>query len=1469
MKKERLVLLIGIISFILLMLALVFSAGVGIIITKPLNQSYNYINHTLNVTTSTTASSCRYVFNASVQGQKWTQLTSSAGWAARYGHVIAVAPNGTIWLTGGFDNGATYYNDVWYSTDGNTWVQATASANFESRYGHGFVIKSDGSLWIMGGVNSGGYKLNDVWNSTDGTVWTLVNSSVAWENRSLLQAVITSDDVMWVMGGQNDSGSGYILGDVWNSSNGINWQLVNSSAFLGRREFDTVTGTNNRLWVMGGWAESGSYLNDVWYSDNGLTWQAPNASSAIPWGLRKSHASAFTPSDGRIWVSGGYNPDTAGYRNDVWYSQDGANWTQAVSASDWTQRQDHQMVIMKNGTIIIAGGYYGANLNDVWKSSTPVTMDAGIPNGVKPWGKTFNASEGSNFIGVECNDSTNLWNGTNVSFYVDTALPVLTISNPLNTTYNASAQPVAANVTVSESASACLSSLNGAANLTMNGSGTEWGITLTFAESSNRVVISCNDTLNNWNTTQVTFFIDSIKPVLNITSPLNATYATTLITANVTTNESASSCKYSLNTHGIDENWTTLNSSAFTGRYGHSMVNTSDGTMWIIGGAYDEMGFTTYINSVWNSTDGINWVLVNSSPAFSPRVYHTSVVDSTGKMWVIAGYNETFLNDTWYSTDGANWVLANISAFPARYGHTSVVDSSGKIWVIGGLIPTAGTDPPIVQVFGDVSISAGGGGTPVVTNTTWYSTDGYAWIQANASAFPPRYLHSSFVSSDGKIWVIGGLYTTGPGTNIGYNDTWYSNDSASWVRVTNSGAFVERYKHASVATPDGRIWLLGGTDAAGTEYNDVWYSTNGSDWALANSTSVWSARSGHSALYLNNAIYLIGGRDAYTQGKNDTYKTSPIPARYYTMSGSGTVWWNNFTATQGSNDIKTKCYDIAGNLNSSMQWFYVDSLGPVITISSPLNQSYTAASTTLTVSLSESASTCVYSLNGAANVTMTGSGTSWSSTLTAISGGNTIVVSCRDALSNWNSTSVAFSVTISSSSTEGTTTGGGTSGGLSSGQNQAEFSNVKPGETAEKQITDKNTALTKISITPDSYMDKAKLVVEKKVALPQNTKEPNGKIYELMDIKLDTDIPVKAEICFSVKEEWLEENNAVKENIVLAHYNPKVVYTLSPNTISEKELTVSFVAEEEEWEELPTEIVQEEPLIEDSKVDYCAEAKDFSMYAIIEKSPKEIEFFTELKPLVEAQIITSMAVQEERGVDWWAFRNWIMGSIDIILIMLVFITLMFGNRIFPEGISIPYVAERQLPPLEGILAAPKAEEPMLPFAPELSVELPKPPAKEELPLAYKKTLLGFARDSLLQGYSENEIIEKMAEYGIDKGDISKIMKESHIKICAMSKDELLPHVLEAVMHGHSFDEISLYFAKRGISFDCIVSVVKMARHEISKSSGKILLPFVKKCLSDRVPAETTIAMLMKHGVNKSAAEKLIINARYRMKRHLK
>jgi hypothetical protein len=120
------------------------------------------------------------------------------------------------------------------------------------------------------------------------------------------------------------------------------------------------------MWVMGG-----DNKKDVWWSTDGANWT--QATAIAGWGegdMRTEHQSISY--DSKMWVMGGYYAGKV--RSDVWWSTDGVSWTKAVSTAPWSGRMyfgacsyDNKMWIM--------GGYNnvsGARYNDVWWSTDGV-----------------------------------------------------------------------------------------------------------------------------------------------------------------------------------------------------------------------------------------------------------------------------------------------------------------------------------------------------------------------------------------------------------------------------------------------------------------------------------------------------------------------------------------------------------------------------------------------------------------------------------------------------------------------------------------------------------------------------------------------------------------------------------------------------------------------------------------------------------------------------------------------------------------------------------------------------------------------------------------------------------------------------------------------------------------------------------------------------------------------------------------
>jgi len=80
-------------------------------------------------------------------------------------------------------------------------------------------------------------------------------------------------------------------------------------------------------------------------------------------------------------------------------------------------------------------------------------------------------------------------------------------------------------------------------------------INVTFAEGSNTLYVYANDSLGNENSTFVTFYVDTISPIVTINSPLNQTYNCTNVTVDLSAIDAGS---------GVDTIWYNWNGTNIT-----------------------------------------------------------------------------------------------------------------------------------------------------------------------------------------------------------------------------------------------------------------------------------------------------------------------------------------------------------------------------------------------------------------------------------------------------------------------------------------------------------------------------------------------------------------------------------------------------------------------------------------------------------------------------------------------------------------------------------------------------------------------------------------------------------------------------------------------------------------------------------------------------------------------------------------
>jgi hypothetical protein len=160
---------------------------------------------------------------------------------------------------------------------------------------------------------------------------------------------------------------------------------------------------------------------------------------------------------------------------------------------------------------------------------------------------------------------------------------------------------------------------------------------------------------------------------------------------------------------------------------------------------------------------------------------------------------------------------------------------------------------------------------------------------------------------------------------------------------------------------------------------------------------------------------------------NATYTTTSIPLEYkvdedypdwtgYSLDGAANVTLTgNVTLsglTYGPHSVTVYANDTSGNWGKDTVYFTTEDATPsIVTIISPLNTMYTASSVPLEYSVNEPTAWVGYSLDGAANVTLSGN-----TTLSGLSlGSHALAVYANDTSGNWGLDTVSFTVSDATS----------------------------------------------------------------------------------------------------------------------------------------------------------------------------------------------------------------------------------------------------------------------------------------------------------------------------------------------------------------------------------------------------------------------------------------------------------------------
>jgi prepilin-type N-terminal cleavage/methylation domain-containing protein len=338
-----------------------------------------YAAQSVSLSCSTPGSTMYYTTNGTTPTHSSTVYSTPIG-------VTSTLTLNAICAASGYTDSAQSGNP--YQID--QWTEPTAAATWPER-SYANTVVFNGEIWIMGGEgtsygNGCGEFCSDVWYSSDGVNWTEATAAAPWGPAADASTVVFNGKI-W-----------YMVGDtVWYSSDGVNWTEATAAAPWATSRQGRIDATalvyNNEMWIMGVWYHGSVcrgpcpiyFNNDVWYSSDGVNWT--QATAAAPWSARALMGSVVY--NNKMWIMGGTATFNTGF-GDVWYSSDGANWTEATAAAPWPARYGFTALAYNNQMWVMGGTGSGSNLSDVWYSSDGANWTE--ETATSPWQKWFSTS---------------------------------------------------------------------------------------------------------------------------------------------------------------------------------------------------------------------------------------------------------------------------------------------------------------------------------------------------------------------------------------------------------------------------------------------------------------------------------------------------------------------------------------------------------------------------------------------------------------------------------------------------------------------------------------------------------------------------------------------------------------------------------------------------------------------------------------------------------------------------------------------------------------------------------------------------------------------------------------------------------------------------------------------------------------------------------------------------------------------
>lgn len=297
------------------------------------------------------------LFNFSTEHIAVNLVTQEAAFSKRNFSTTTVFKD-KIWIIGGKDEGNTVLSDIWSSSDGANWNLETDAAPFGAIKGHAVIVFND-KMWIYSGSN--GVLLNyKIWSTEDGINWVEETNDSTWNTVPFYSQSATTmfvfDNKIWRFAAY-DSSTGDLTTErnIWNSSDGKNWTLVNENhGFNSKFGMEVIPFQGKLIGIEG--STGSNQFSKIWQSTNGIDWEviAEDLPFSFSWYCEAQIL------DDKLYMTAGY-----GY-SELWFTEDGISWKKAVQEREYPSRYANSSVIFNDKIYVIGGGTHTDKYNDVW-----------------------------------------------------------------------------------------------------------------------------------------------------------------------------------------------------------------------------------------------------------------------------------------------------------------------------------------------------------------------------------------------------------------------------------------------------------------------------------------------------------------------------------------------------------------------------------------------------------------------------------------------------------------------------------------------------------------------------------------------------------------------------------------------------------------------------------------------------------------------------------------------------------------------------------------------------------------------------------------------------------------------------------------------------------------------------------------------------------------------------------------------